>query len=139
MPGNILTPAAVLVVWTLVMCLWMAAARTGAMRHLDPAKLKPGATGADLDGVLADKAQWKAHNYNHLMEQPTIFYAAVFVLALSGCARWTVWLAWLYVVLRVIHSVWQAAINTQPMRALLFLASTVVLGVLAVQALLATL
>jgi hypothetical protein len=139
MPGNILTPAAALVVWTVVMCLWMAAARMSAMSKLDPAKLKPGATGADLNGVVADKAQWKAHNYNHLMEQPTIFYAAIFVLSMSGYAAWTVWLAWLYVVLRVIHSIWQAAINTQPMRAMLFLVSTLVLGVLAVQALLVTL
>jgi hypothetical protein len=139
MPGNILTPAAALVVWTVIMCIWMAAARMAAMRQLDPAQLKPGATGADLDGVVTDKAQWKAHNYNHLMEQPTIFYAAVLILSLSGYAGWTVWLAWLYVVLRIVHSVWQAAINTQPTRAMLFLASTLVLGVLAVQALLATL
>jgi hypothetical protein len=139
MPGNILTPAAALVVWTVVMCIWMAAARMSAMRNLDPAKLKPGATGADLDGLVADRAQWKAHNYNHLMEQPTVFYAAVLVLALSGYAAWTVWLAWLYVALRAAHSIWQAAINTQPARAMLFLASSLVLGVLAVQALLATL
>jgi uncharacterized MAPEG superfamily protein len=138
-PGNILTPAAALVVWTVVMCIWMGAARGPAIGKVDKTKLKPGAIGRDLDGVIEDRAQWKSHNYNNLMEQPTVFYAAVFVLSMSGYAEWTVWLAWLYVVLRVIHSVWQAAINTQPVRMYLFLASTLVLGVLAVQALLATL
>jgi hypothetical protein len=139
MIANILTPAAALVVWTMAMCVWMAMARMSAMRKLDPAQLKPGATGADLDGVVDARAQWKAHNYNHLTEQPTVFYAAVFLLALSGYPEWSVWLAWLYVVLRIVHSLWQAAVNTQPTRAMLFLASTLVLGVLAVQALLATL
>jgi hypothetical protein len=139
MPGNILTPAAVLVVWTVVMCIWMAAARGAAMRNVDTAKLKRGALGPDLDGVIDDRAQWKAHNYDHLLQQPTIFYAAVFLLALSGYPAYVVWLAWLYVALRIVHSLWQAAINTQPGRMLLFLASSLVLGVIAVQALLATL
>jgi len=139
MPGNILTPAAVLVVWTIVMCIWMAATRGAAIRKLDRAKLKHGATGADLDGLVDDRTLWKAHNYTHLVEQPTVFYAAVFIMTLSGYPRWVVWFAWLYVVLRIAHSLWQAAINTQPVRMLLFLASTLVLGVLAVQALRVTL
>ena len=139
MPGNILTPAAALVVWTIVMCIWMGAARGAAMGKADTGKLKPGAIGRDLDGVVEDRAQWKSHNYNNLMEQPTVFYAAVFILTLSGYPAYSVWLAWLYVVLRIVHSVWQAAINTQPVRLYLFLASSLVLGVLAVQALLVTL
>ena len=139
MQGNILTPAAVLVVWTIVMCIWMGATRRPAVNALGTDELKHSARGQDLDGLVDEKAQWPSHNYNHLMEQPTVFYAAVFILTLSGYRAVNVWLAWLYVVLRIAHSVWQAAINRQPVRLYLFLASTLVLGVLAVQALLATL
>lgn len=139
MPGNILTPAAVLVVWTIVMCIWMGTVRRPAVKALGTDKLKHSARGSDLDGLVDEKAQWPAHNYTHLMEQPTVFYAAVFILVLSGYPAWVVWLAWLYVVLRIAHSVWQAAVNRQPVRLYLFLAASLVLGVLAVQALLVTL
>jgi len=139
MPANILTPTALLVVWSVAMLAWMAATRGPALRKLGADKLKPGARGPDLEGVIPDEVNWKAHNYANLMEQPTIFYAAVFVLALSGYGRLDTLLAWIYVVLRIAHSLWQAAINRQPVRALLFLASSVVLGILAVRALLVTL
>lgn len=139
MPGNILTPAAVLVVWTIVMCIWMGAVRRPAIQTLGTDKLKHSARGQDLDGLVDERAQWPSHNYNHLMEQPTVFYAAVFILTLSGYPVYVVWLAWLYVLLRIAHSVWQAAVNRQPVRMYLFLASSVVLGVIAVQALLVTL
>jgi len=138
MPLNILTPAAVLVVWTLVMLIWMAATRGPALGKLGTDKLKPGARGQDLEGLLPAEVNWKAHNYNHLMEQPTVFYTAVFILALSGYTAGDATLAWLYVLLRIVHSVWQAAINRQPARAILFLAASVVLLILAVRALLAT-
>jgi hypothetical protein len=139
MAPNILTPAAVLVIWTVIVCIWMAATRGPALGKLGTDKLKHGARGQDLEGLIPDEVNWKAHNYVNLLEQPTIFYAAVFILVLSGYGALDTLLAWLYVVLRIVHSVWQAAVNRQPARALLFLASTVVLAILAVQALLATL
>jgi hypothetical protein len=139
MAPNILTPAAVLVIWTVIVCIWMAATRGPALGKLGTDKLKHGARGQDLEGLIPDEVNWKAHNYVNLLEQPTIFYAAVFILVLSGYGALDTLLAWLYVVLRIGHSVWQAAVNRQPARAILFLASTVVLAILAVQALLATL
>ena len=139
MAPNILTPAAALVVWTLVMMIWMAATRGPALSKLGTDKLKPGARGQDLEGLIPDEVNWKAHNYVNLLEQPTIFYAAVFVLALSGYGPVDALLAWLYVALRVVHSVWQAAVNRQPARAMLFLVSSAVLVVLALRALVATL
>ena len=139
MPPNILTPAAVLAVWTMIMLLWMAAARGPALRKLDPAKVKLGARGDDLEGLVDDRIQWKAHNYTHLMEQPTVFYAAVFILVLAGYTAFDVALAWLYVLLRIAHSVWQAAINRQPGRIVLFVASSLVLIPLTLRALGATL
>jgi len=140
MANPILAPAAVLVAWTLVMLLWMGVVRFPAL-----AKLKlggqdtRGARGSDLDGVLPSIVQWKSHNYNHLMEQPTIFYALVAILALGGWNETDVWLAWAYVILRVLHSLWQAMVNTIPVRLTLFTISSFVLLVLAIRALIVTL
>lgn len=136
MTSPILAPAAVLIVWTLVMLVWMAARRGPAIGNLAPDRLKVGARGADLDGVIDDRINWKAHNYNHLLEQPTIFYATIFMLAFAGFSRADVILAWAYVGLRIAHSVWQATVNRQPVRVLLFLLSSVFLIALAVRALL---
>lgn len=139
MAPNILTPAALLVLWTLVMLVWMGATRGPALRKLGTDNLKHGARGQDLEGMIPDEVNWKAHNYAHLTEQPTIFYAAVFILALSGYGPVDALLAWIYVALRIAHSAWQAAVNRQPARMFLFLASSAVLIVLAVRALVATL
>jgi hypothetical protein len=139
MPPNILTPAAVLVVWTMVMFAWMAATRGPALSKLGSVKLKPGARGLDLEPLLDERVNWKAHNYAHLHEQPTVFYAAVMILVFAGYGMADVLLAWAYVVLRMAHSVWQATINRQPGRAVLFLLSSAFLIGLGVRALLATL
>ena len=140
MPTEILAPAAVLVAWSLVMLLWMAATRLPALAKLglDPEKTR-GGRGSDLDGVLPDAIQWKSHNYNHLMEQPTIFYALIVILALAGYAQVDVTLAWVYVALRVVHSLWQALVNTIPVRLSIFTLSSVILIVLAVRTLMVTL
>ena len=113
--------------------------RGPALSKLGPEKLKLGARGPDLDEVLDERVNWKAHNYAHLHEQPTVFYAAVLILVLAGYGVADVLLAWAYVSLRVVHSVWQATINRQPARAILFLVSSVFLIGLGVRALLATL
>ena len=141
MPAQILAPAAVLILWSLNMLGWLVVSRFGALRAsgIDLGKSKPGARGSALDGVLPDPVMWKSHNYTHLMEQPTLFYAVVAILAIMGPGTVDVLLAWGYVALRIVHSLWQATINRIPVRVLLFVASTLCLIGLAVQALLATL
>ncbi len=141
MQAQMLAPAAVLVLWTLVVLLWIIPARFGAVAKLDKSALptKPGVRGADLEGVLPDKANWPAHNYAHLVEQPTLFYAVVAILAITGPGALDVTLAWIYVGLRVLHSLWQNLVNTIPVRFLLFITSTIALIVLAVRAVMATL
>jgi hypothetical protein len=98
------------------------------------AAAKPGGRGADLEGVLPDSIQWKSHNYTHLMEQPTIFYPTVVILALMGANEGDVAIAWAYVALRIVHSIWQATINTVTIRFTLFILSTVCLLLLAIHA-----
>ncbi|HEU4697529.1 MAG TPA: MAPEG family protein [Sphingomicrobium sp.] len=134
MAKAILAPGAVLILWTLIMLVWMAATRGAAVRELAPATLKVGARSSDLDGVIADRINWKAHNYEHLLEQPTIFYATVFILAFGGFTALDVVMAWAYVSLRVVHSIWQATANRQPVRVMLFLLSSIPLFALAIRA-----
>ncbi len=138
---SMLAPAAALVCWSLVMLLWMARSRFVAMAAIgfDLSQAKPGGRGQNLEGVLPDSAMWKSHNYVHLMEQPTLFYAAVVILALAGPAPADIALAWGYTALRIAHSVWQATVNRVQMRFTLFAISSVLLLALAVRALLATL
>lgn len=84
-PAAILQPAVALMAWTMVMWLWMYATRIPAM---NAAKLDPDALAQDptrtLDDILPAQVQWKAHNYNHLHEAPTLFYAVCLVLAVAG-------------------------------------------------------
>lgn len=136
MANPMLAPAGALVVWTLVMLIWMAATFGPAVGKVAPS-LKLGARASELDGVIDDKIIWKTHNYEHLLEQPTIFYASVFILAWCGYTRADVVLAWIYVALRVVHSIWQATVNRQPARAMLFLLSSAFVVILGVRAFIA--
>ena len=134
----ILQPVVVLVAWTLVMLVWTLATRFPAMAKAG-VRLSTlvGTKGADADRALPAQAQWKAHNYNHLVEQPTLFYAICAVHALAGSGTGVnAALAWLYVVLRIAHSLWQATVNRVSVRFYLFFASSLVLGALTLSALL---
>jgi hypothetical protein len=140
MQAQILAPAAVLVLWSLIMLVWVAATRLPAISKSGGIKnAKPGGRGVDLEGVLPDKINWKAHNYAHLMEQPTIFYPTVLILALMGSGPIDVVLAWAYVALRIVHSIYQATVNVVGVRFLIFMVSTLFLLALAVRAVMATL
>lgn len=136
MQAQILAPGAALILWSLIMLLWTAGTRFPAMAKLgvDVKTAPPGGRGQNLEGVLPDTVQWKSHNYAHLMEQPTIFYPTLLILALMGASALDVTLAWAYVALRVVHSVWQATVNRIPVRFTLFLLSTACLLVLALHA-----
>lgn len=128
-PAAILQPAVALMAWTMVMWLWMYATRIPAM---NAAKLDPDALAQDptrtLDDILPAQVQWKAHNYNHLHEAPTLFYAACLVLAVAGQGNGiSAQVAWAYVGLRVIHSLVQATVNKVVVRFVLFALSSIVL------------
>lgn len=141
MQAQMLAPAAVLIAWSLVMLFWMAGSRLPAMKGAGGGlgEAKPGGRGQDLEGVLPDSVNWKSHNYTHLMEQPTLFYPAVVIIALMGAAAGDVLAAWIYVALRIVHSVWQATVNRIPVRFVLFLVSTFALVYLAYRAIALTL
>ncbi len=137
----ILAPASVLVLWSLVMLFWMAGTRLPAAKKLGiDIGERPGGRGPDIDPQLPDKVAWKSHNYTHLMEQPTLFYATVVILAIADAGHGlNLYLAWGYVILRIIHSIWQATVNLVNVRFLLFLAATTCLLIMAINALWITL
>ena len=142
MPGNLLAAGAVLVLWTLVMLLWTATTRFSALAKagVDLKTAPPGRRGVDLEGVLPPVTNWKSHNYTHLLEQPTLFYAVIVFLHLSGGdTALTQGFAWAYVVLRIVHSLWQATVNRVPVRFTIFALSTLCLLALSVLAVIATL
>lgn len=132
----ILAPVVALIAWSLVVMLWMFVTRFPAMKRkgisLDGAV---GSRGAQLDGLVDDSAQWKAHNYNHLMEQPTLFYAVALSLALMSFGDGiNYWLAWGYVGFRALHSIFQATVNVVKYRFLLFVGASLCLIGLTVHA-----
>lgn len=138
---DILKPVVALAAWTMVMWLWMYATRIPAMSaaKVDPDSLTRD-PGARLDNLLPPEVQWKAHNYNHLHEAPTVFYAVSIVLAIVGQGDGlNALLGWAYVALRVIHSLVQATVNKVMVRFAVFALSSLVLIMLIVHAAVAVL
>ena len=127
MNSSMIAPVMALVAWSLVIWVWMYVQRIPAMQK---AGVKPqdARFPGSLD-ILPDSARQAADNYNHLMEQPTIFYAAALAIQVAGHADpMAVHFAWVYVGVRVLHSLLQISINLVPVRFLLFVISTGVLA-----------
>ena len=136
---DILQPVVALAAWTMVMWAWMYATRIPAMIA---AKVEPDSLARDpearLDKLLPPEVQWKAHNYNHLHEAPTVFYAVAIVLAITGEGDgYSAVLGWIYVAARVLHSLVQATANRVTLRFAVFVFSSLVLVALIARAALA--
>ncbi|WP_166546672.1 MAPEG family protein [Porphyrobacter sp. SLTP] len=133
---DILAPVVVLMAWTMVMWVWMYATRIPAMLKAGiDAKGMVGSTGASLRAQLPENVSWKADNYNHLHEAPTLFYTVAIVLAIIGQGDgFNTTLAWAYVGLRVVHSLVQATVNKVAVRFAFFALSSLVLMALILHA-----
>lgn len=140
MASEILQPVAVLAAWSMIVWLWLYVTRLPAMKRaglLDTPMV--GGTGVDLAPKLPQSVQWKADNYNHLMEQPTVFYAVALVLAVAGAGDgFNATLAWIYVLLRIAHTLVQVTINRVPVRFALHAIGTLPLILLCAHALFTT-
>lgn len=122
-----LAPVLALASWTMVMWVWMYATRLPAIRR---ARLVPDpqAPRGEQMATLPARVRWKADNYNHLMEQPTVFYAVALSLSLLGMENGpALIMAWAYVGLRVLHSLVQALVNKIEARFLIFAVSSLLL------------
>lgn len=139
MTAPILAPAAILILWSLIMLIWLAATRLPALSKAGLDLSGAGGRGQDIDPQLPPSVAWKSHNYAHLMEQPTLFYAVVVLLTLVGQGDGlNAQLAWAYVGIRIAHSLWQALVNTVPIRFGLFILSTISLFALSINLVIAT-
>jgi hypothetical protein len=136
MNNPIFAPVVALVAWSMIMAVWMVVARIKGFKGIDPALLSaPGLRSVDIEAHVPGAAKWPGHNYNHLMEQPTVFYAVAIILALAGGGGGTdMYLAWGYVILRVVHSLVQATFNNVSVRGPIWMLSTVVLILLTYRA-----
>ena len=126
-----LTPVLLLVCWTLVMWLWMYATRIPAMQKagVDPDSARhPGTYGDKLPANVRSAAD----NYNHLHEQPTIFYALMVFAGLTGGGDALMLnLAYGYVGMRVLHSLVQVLSPKVALRFLIFSLGSILLFVMA--------
>lgn len=130
----LIAPVVVLVLWSLTIWAWMYVTRIPAILS-SKMVLDPMAPRGEQLAQLPAHVRWKADNYNHLMEQPTLFYATVLALAVAGDQSGTsLGLAWSYVGLRVVHSLVQSTVNHIPTRFALFFVSSLVLACLAIRA-----
>lgn len=130
--SHFLTPVLALILWSLIIWCIMYARRIPAMQKakIDPDSAK--SPDGDWKSKMPEGVQYAAHNYNHLMEQPTIFYALMFYIALTGGESSLMgYLAWGYVLLRVLHSLVQISSNKVMVRFSLFALSTILLIVMA--------
>ena len=133
-PNPLLAPVVVLVLWTAVIWAWMYATRIPAIMAARM-RLDPMAPRGQQMSELPARVRWKADNYNHLLEQPPLFYATALALVLMGdVSSASLWLAWAYVALRIVHSLWQALVNQIQFRFALFSLSSLVLFALAIRA-----
>ena len=134
MHSPILAPLVALVLWSFVMWAWLYATRIPAIVR-NRIVYDPHRPAEEFHAQLPAAVRWKADNYNHLMEQPTLFYAAALTLALLDAgAGLNAGLAWLYVALRIAHSLVQVIINVIMIRFAIFTAASIVLLVMSVRA-----
>lgn len=130
----LLAPVVALVLWSFVIWTWMYATRIPAILK-SRMVLDPLAPRGEQMNQLPASVRWKADNYNHLMEQPTLFYAVALALAVAGDhSAVNASLAWGYVALRVVHSFVQVLVNRIPLRFALFVISSLVLLALTIRA-----
>ena len=135
----ILQPVVALAAWTMVMWFWLYGTRIPALSaaKVDPEELVNDPA-VSLDNILPPQVQWKAHNYNHLHEAPTVFYAVAITLAIIGQGDGlNAQVGWAYVGLRVIHSIIQSTINKVTVRFGIFALSSFCLMFLVARAALA--
>lgn len=131
---NFLTPVLVLIIWTFIIWIWMYKRRIPAMMAITK-NTQEFIDNPDLKDKIPARVKWAADNYNHLHEQPVIFYALMFYLHAVGLTQnWLLYAAWAYVIVRIIHSLIQVRINKVMPRFSLFAIGTFILMAMGIYA-----
>jgi len=129
----ILQPVIVLGLLTIAITFWMFITRVPAMKRL---RIHPqkGRDTSKLKELLPDEVTRISNNYNHLFEQPVLFYAIAISLAIMGHVdAFYVGCAWIYVGLRIAHSLVQATVDIVLIRFTFFMLSSLVLAVMVIR------
>jgi hypothetical protein len=127
-------PIVALVLWSFVICAWLYATRIPAIAN-GKIIYDPQGPNEEFHAQLPAQVRWKADNYNNLMEQPTLFYAVTLTLAMLGAGDIVnTSLAWLYVGLRIAHSLVQALVNVVMVRFTVFMVASLVLFAMTLRA-----
>ena len=129
----ILQPVIVMCLLSFVMMVWMYATRLPAAKKLeeDGVDVQKFSHPSSIGGIFPSKVERVADNYNHLFEQPTVFYAISFVIwGLNHTDALHLYCAWAYVIIRIIHSILQATINLVWFRFSLFMLSWIALAIM---------
>jgi len=123
---SILLPVLTLAFWTFIIFAIMAPARFYFLRMKHP---QTAAHTKNLKGLLPPWTERVSDNYNHLFEQPVVFYViALSIVVINNIEPFMIQLAWTYVALRVLHSIVQITFNFVPLRFTLFVTSWLILG-----------
>ena len=133
MNNLILQPVVLMCLLSFLMMVWMYATRIPASKEIEKKgiDLQDLSHPSKLGGVFPSKVERVADNYNHLFEQPTVFYATVFVIwALNITDNFYLYCAWLYFLVRLIHSLFQATLNLVWIRFGLFMFSWLILALM---------
>ena len=133
MNNEILEPVISMTILTFGMMIWMYATRIPASKYIEKKgiDLQDLSHPSNLGGVFPSKVERVADNYNHLFEQPTVFYAISFVIwALNMTDSFYITCAWLYFIIRLIHSLFQATFNLVWIRFGLFIFSWLILALM---------
>jgi len=126
----------VLALWTWAIAGWMGVTRVWGMHKAGVSLYRAIAERQiELESKLPAAVNWKAHNYMHLTEYPTIVYPTVIILALlGGDSEFNVKVMWVYVGMRMVHSLVQTLWNRVIVRFCIFLGSACVHLILMIQA-----
>jgi hypothetical protein len=122
----ILWPTITLAALSFVVIVWVAVARAGYMKKTPP-RPEDFATGEAAMRYF-QPVEMPANNLRNLFEAPVLFYALVPLLLITHQASHVqVILAWVYVTLRVIHTVAHVVLGKVSVRAPPFWVSVIVL------------
>ncbi|MBN8884384.1 MAG: MAPEG family protein [Rudaea sp.] len=121
-------PAVAMVMLTFLVQMRMYVARIGEMKR---ERVHPQAIANSAQAAARLKDTCAADNFRNLFEMPVLFYVALLVAFLSAqVSTVTLTLAWVFVALRIVHSVIHCSYNKVMHRFYAYVSSSLVLWIL---------
>jgi hypothetical protein len=124
---SILLPMLAMMLLTFVVWVYMYVLRIGHIvrQRIHPQKLT---TPDKVGALIPEPVSYPAYNFRNLLELPVLFYVLCLLLFVTGIAdAWDLLAAWIFVALRVIHSVIHCTVNIVKYRFYMYFASALVL------------